>query len=272
VPAPYSYRCPFGRSHDPEQCDIEVAEFLERHLRFATSNDVAAFIIEPITGNGGHTFPFSKEYFKIVRETCNRHDILLIVDEVQTAIGRTGEFWASDYFGIEPDIVTSAKGLGGGLPCGVTMIRSDLVPDSLLDAQWHIFTMGGGPVECAAAKATIDVVIDEKLADKARRQGQRATSRLVEMQERHPLIGEVRGPGLFIGVELVKDRDIKERATQETLQVLQKCTERGVMFGLSGKAGYGNVVKIKPPLVISDQLMDESLDVLDKSLTEVENQ
>lgn len=272
IPNAYSYRCPFGKSHDPDTCDIEAAQFLEDHIKYGTANDVAAFIIEPIQGNGGHTYPFNREYFKVIREICDKHDILLIIDEVQTGMGRTGKIWASDYFGIEPDILTSAKALGGGMPISATMIRSDLVPPSLLDEQWHIFTMGGGPVECAAANAAIEIMQEERLPEKAARQGERVTRRLREFMSDHPLIGEVRGPGLFVGVELVKSRRTKEPAFDETVKVFSKCLENGVLFGISAKAGFGNVIKIKPPLSIPDELMDKSLDVLDRALTEVEKE
>lgn len=272
IPNAYSYRCPFGKNHDPDICDVEVAQYLENHIRYGTANDVAAFMIEPIQGNGGHTYPFNREYFKIIREICDRYDILLIVDEVQTGMGRTGKIWGSDYFGIEPDIVTSAKALGGGMPVAATMIRSDLVPESMLDAQWHIFTMGGGPVECAGANASIDIMREEKLPEKAARQGHRVTKRLNEMYTRHPMIGEVRGPGLFVGVELVKDRRTKTPAYEESVKVFSKSLDKGVLFGISAKAGLGNVIKIKPPLSIPDELMDRSLETLDKVLSEVEHE
>jgi 4-aminobutyrate aminotransferase-like enzyme len=272
IPNAYSYRCPFGKKHDPETCDIEAAQFLEEHIKYGTANDVAAFIIEPIQGNGGHTYPMNPEYFKIIREICNRYDILLVIDEVQTGMGRTGKIWASDYFGIEPDIMTSAKALGGGMPISATMIRSDLVPESLLESQWHIFTMGGGPVECAAANAAIDIMLEEKLPEQAARQGERVTKTLNDGFSRHPMVGEVRGPGLFVGVELVKNRRTKEPATDEAVKVFSKCLEKGVLFGLSAKAGYGNVIKIKPPLSIPDELMDKSLEILDGVLTEVERE
>lgn len=272
IPNAYSYRCPFGKNHDPETCDIEAAQYLEHHIKYGTANDVAAFIVEPIQGNGGHTYPFNHEYFKIIREICDKYGILLIVDEVQTGLGRTGKIWASDYFGIEPDIVTSAKALGGGMPVAATMIRSDFVSESMLDAQWHIFTMGGGPVECAAANASIDIVQEEKLPEQAARQGERVTNRLKEMYATHPMIGEVRGPGLFIGVELVKDKQTKAPAYEEAVKVFSKSLDNGVLFGVSAKAGLGNVIKIKPPMSISDELMDRSLDTFDKVLFEVERE
>lgn len=268
IPNAYCYRCFHGKTY-PE-CDFECARGLENLLKYEPKDSVGAFILEPSQGNGGHTTPPSPEYFKIIRETCDKYDVLFIADEVQTGMGRTGKIWGCDYFGVTPDIFTAAKAIGGGLPVSSTSIRSDLVPEDIMTGQWHIFTMGGGPVLCAAASAAIDVMLEEKLPDKAARQGERMTKRLKEMQKEHPLIGEVRGPGLFIGVELVKDRETKEPAADEALQVFNKSLDRGVLFGVSVVAGVGNVIKIKPPLSITDEHADKALDVLDAALTEVE--
>jgi 4-aminobutyrate aminotransferase-like enzyme len=254
-----------------EGCDVEVAKELETAIKWETGpNDTAAFIIEPIKGNGGHQQPFDPEYWKIVRETCDKYGVMLIDDEIQTGMGRTGEIWAADYFKFSPDIMTSAKALGGGMPVSATLIRSDLVEEKYQSDPWHIFTMGGSPVCMAAGIAAVDIMLEEKLPQQAKRQGERMTKRLKEIEAKHKLVGEVRGPGLFIGVELVKDKKTKDPAFDEAVQVFSKCLEKGVFFGLSAKAGYGNVIKIKPPLSITDAQADKAVDVLDEVLTEVE--
>ena len=268
IPNAYCYRCVYGKEFPG--CDFECARALEQQVKYGASKDgVAAFIMEPVQGNGGHQCPPDAEYFKIVRETCDKYGILMILDEIQTGMGRLGTTWGADYYGVTPDILTTAKAIGGGMPVSATVIRKDLVPEGLADKQWHIFTFGGGPVLCAAANATIEVMQEEKLAEKAERQGARMTKRLKEMMDDHKIIGEVRGPGLFIGVELVKDRKTKEPAIAEAGDLFGKCLDRGVFVGISNIGGVGNIVKIKPPLNISDEHADKILDVLDEVFKEI---
>ncbi|MEM3703913.1 MAG: aspartate aminotransferase family protein, partial [Candidatus Bathyarchaeia archaeon] len=164
IPNAYCYRCFYGKTY-PE-CDFECARALESHIRLGSNGgNVAAFILEPIQGNGGHMLPPSKEYFKIIRETCDLYDVLFIVDEVQTGMGRTGKIWACDYFDAKPDILVAGKGLGNGMPISATVIKAEMIPEDLSGAVakqpafWHIFTMGGNPISCVAASAVIDVVL-----------------------------------------------------------------------------------------------------------------
>jgi 4-aminobutyrate aminotransferase-like enzyme len=268
MPNAYCYRCYFGQKYPG--CDLECARYLEHHIKHATSNDVAAFILEPCQGNGGHQLPPTPEYFKIIREICDKYGVLYITDEVQTGMGRTGKIWGADYFNAKPDIMTTGKALGGGLPVSGTSIRSDLVPEDLKTAQWHIFTMGGGPILAAAGAAAIDVLLEEKLWEKAASTGQYMTKRLKEIEGKHRLIGEVRGPGLFIGIELVKDKKTKAPATDEAVQVFSNCLGNGVLFGLNAKAGVGNIIKMKPPLAITKQEADKALDIFENALKTVE--
>ncbi|MFW9788721.1 MAG: aspartate aminotransferase family protein [Candidatus Thorarchaeota archaeon] len=268
IPNAYCYRCVYGKEYPG--CDFECARALEQQVKYgATEDGVAAFILEPIQGNGGHQCPPDPEYFKIIRETCDKYGIFFIADEIQTGMGRTGKIWACDYYGVTPDIFTTAKAIGGGMPVSATVINKDHVPKDMPDSQWHIFTFGGGPVLCAAANATIDVMQEEKLADKAAAQGKRMTKRLLEMQEDHKIIGDVRGPGLFIGVELVKDRKTKAPAIDEAGEAFVKALEKGVFFGVSNIGGVGNIIKLKPPLSITDEQADKVLDVLDEVLKEI---
>ena len=269
IPSPYCYRCYFGKSFPG--CNFECARSLENHLRFGAAMDnVAAFIIEPIQGNGGHVLPPSNEYWKIIREICDRYGVLLIVDEVQTGIGRTGTFWASDQFEIQPDILVSAKALGGGVPISATMISSDLVTEEFSKGEWAIFSLGGGPLLCAAANTVIDIVLEEKLVERVAKLGKRMTERLKEMEKKHRLIGEIRSKGIFIGIELVKDRKSKEPAVEESERAVSLALEKGLILNLNYSKGFGNVIKMKPPLNIDDELIDKGLDILDDTLTEVE--
>lgn len=269
IPNAYCYRCYYGKKH--HECDFECARALESCVLHACSKDnVAVFIQEFIQGNGGHQLPWSPEYFKIIREICDKHNIIYVDDEVQTGMGRTGKIWAADYFNVTPDIMSSAKALGGGMPVAATTIRSDLIPADIAEGAWHIFTMGGSPVATAGGVAAIDVMLEEKLPEKAKRQGERITARLKEMESMHPLIGEVRGPGLMIGVELVKSKKTKEPATEEAVKVWTKCLERGLFFGLNAKVPYGNIVKFKPPLVLTDEQADKALNIFEDTLKEVE--
>jgi len=268
IPNAYCYRCYFGKTYP--NCNFECAWSLEHCIKYAAGeNNVAAFIIEPIQGNGGHMFPPSKRYWEIVREICDKYDVLLIVDEIQTGIGRTGKFWACEHFGIDPDILLAGKALGGGMPISATMIRSDLVTDEFKKGEWCIFSMGGSPLPCAAACATIDIILEEKLLERATNLGKRIMERLEEMKQKHPLIGDVRGVGVFIGIELVKDRTTKEPAVSEAEQVEAKAREKGLLLALSHRVGYGNVVKMKPSLTITDEEVDRGLDILDQVLSEV---
>ena len=271
IPNSYCYRCYFGKTYP--NCNFECARMLEHQIKHGAAKDqVVAFIIEPITGNGGHQLPPSNEYWKIIREICDKYNILLIVDEIQTGFGRTGTFWASEQFGIEPDILVSGKALGGGVPLSATMIRSDLVTDYYKKHEWQCITMGGGPLLTGMAKTTIDIIEEENLVENAKKMGNLMMKRLKQMQQKHPLIGEVRGKGVFLGVELVKDRETKEAAIVEAEQVVAKALEKGLFIALNYMAGYGNVVKFKPPIVINEQQVNQALDILEEALSEVEQQ
>ena len=270
IPSAYCYRCYFGKTYPG--CNFECARSLEHHLRHGAGIDnVAAFIIEPMQGNGGHVHPPSNEYWKIIREICDKYDVLLIVDEIQTGVGRSGTFWTSDQFEIEPDILTSAKALGGGMPISATMICSDLITDEFSKGEWAIFSLGGGPMLCAAANTTLDIILEEKLVDRAVKLGKQMMGRLKEMEEKHPLIGEIRGKGVFLGVELVKDRKTKEPAVEEAVMTAEKALKKGLIINLNYRAGYGNVLKMKPPLTMEEDLIDKGMDILDETLGEVES-
>ncbi|MGH2558037.1 MAG: aspartate aminotransferase family protein [Thermomicrobiales bacterium] len=263
TPAPYVYRNPFG-TDDPEEVAARCAEMVEWAITFQTSGDVAAFIAEPVMGEGGILVP-PASYFRRVKEILGRHGILFIADEVQSGFGRTGELFAVEHFGVEPDIMVMAKGIADGFPLSATIARPEIA-DALRPGE-HLSTFGGNPVCCAAALANIDVILDDDLAGEATRKGERTMSTLRQLADRHELIGEVRGLGLMIGVELVTDRATKEPATKHAAEIRRLCRQAGVLIGVGGQAG--NVVRVQPPLMIPDADLDRAVDVLDSALTAV---
>jgi 4-aminobutyrate aminotransferase-like enzyme len=265
VPHPYPYRARLGLS--PEQEALLCLELLEDVITKGVDGQVAALMMEPIQGNGGH-IEFPAEYYHGVRELCHRYDILLIWDEVQTGFGRMGTMFAADYYGIEPDMIAFGKGVGGGFPLAGLLADEALEGFGPADDQ---LTFGQFPPALAAGLATITAIEEDGLCDRARRHGEHATQRLLEMQTRRSLIGDVRCPGLMVAIELVSDRETKQPATRAAKEVFRFAAERGVLFGESRYAGLGNVIKIKPPLDIGEDQLDHALDVLDDVLGVVES-
>ena len=264
VPQPYPYRAPAGMTDD--DIAVHYADLLRDAIRRGVSGRPSALIMEPIQGNGGHV-EFPRLYYKLVREICDEEGLLLIFDEIQTGLGRLGSWWASDLYDVVPDILIFGKSVAGGYPLAGVLVREDLIGFETGD---DALTFGQFPVSLAAGVATLDVIEDEHLVDASRDMGVYLTARLLELQERHPLMGDVRCPGLFTAVELVKDRTTKEPAPKEAERVYDLGLKRGVMFGTSRYAGLGNVVKIKPPFTISRDDMDRVVDVFDDVLTEIE--
>jgi alanine-glyoxylate transaminase/(R)-3-amino-2-methylpropionate-pyruvate transaminase len=262
--SPDPYRSPF--SGTPEEIATKSAQDIRELIRFSTPGQVAAFIAEPIQGVGGATAGSSnylREAYGIVRE----HGGLCIADEVQTGFGRTGEhYWGFENFGVVPDIVTMAKGIGNGAPLAAVTTRREIA--ETLAQRIHFNTYGGNPVSMAAGSAVLDVIDEDGLQENSRVVGGKLIAGLRELQERHPLIGDVRGMGLMIGVELVRDPHTKEPAREETLQVLEAAREMGVLLGKGGLEG--NVLRIKPPMCITAEDADFALDVLDRALVRVE--
>lgn len=270
IPNAYCYRCYFGK--EPKSCGLECAEALRHAIRYGSAGSVAAFIQEPVPGNGGHQVPVpGKAYFKRIREICDENNVLYILDEVQTGVGRSGKWWAAEYFDVEPDIFTTSKAIGGGMPIAATVVRDGILPEKLIDDQWQIFTFGGSPIACAAGAATIDVVNEEGLLEKAARQGDRLATRLNEMMPKYKSIGDVRPMGMFIGVEIVKDKATKEPWPEGAANVcFGLALGKGAFFGISGARGNGNVIKLKPPLILTDEEADKALDILEESIAENE--
>ncbi|MEZ0290874.1 MAG: aspartate aminotransferase family protein [Sulfolobales archaeon] len=266
VPAPYCYRAPF-RYSDEEECGLIYVEIARDIVREASTSEISSFIVEPILGEPG-IIPLPKNYLKIFKEEIlDKYNALLIVDEVQTGFGRTGRIFGVEYYDIEPDIVTTAKALGGGLPISACTTRDEIA--SVFEPGDHFSTFGGNPVSAAAAIKTIDIILREELQKKALEKGEYVLKRLRELEERHRLIGDIRGKGLMIGVELVRDEK-KTPASQEAKRVKSLMRERGVLVGVGGI--YGNVIRIQPPLVISYEQLDHVIRALDESLNIVETQ
>ncbi len=259
---PYCYRCPLGL-HYPD-CGVACANDVRNLIETASSGAPAAFIAEPIQGVGGFITP-PPEYFKIVFRAVKEYGGLFISDEVQTGFGRTGKKW----FGIEqwevvPDILTCAKGIANGAPMGATVTRPEIAGKF---QGLTISTFGGNPVSAVAARATIDVIEEEHLLENCDTVGAYFREKLDELQQKYPLIGEVRGKGLMLGLELVRDRKTKEPAPQETNQLLERARENGLLIGKGGL--YGNCIRLAPPLNISKADVDEASRLLDKSLGQV---
>jgi len=260
--SPYCYRCPLHLTYP--DCEVACANDVENLIQTGTSGSIAAFIAEPIQGAGGFITP-PKEYFKIVFKIVKKYGGLFISDEVQTGWGRTGKKW----FGIEqwevtPDILTGAKGLANGAPIGLTVTTPEIA-DSYQGL--GISTFGGNPVTCVAARATIELIEEEKLLENAHTVGARLREKLEELKSKYPLIGDVRGMGLMQALELVKDRATKEPAPEATLQVMERARDNGLLIGKGGL--FGNVIRLAPMLNISKSDVDEGVRLLDKAFSEV---
>jgi 4-aminobutyrate aminotransferase len=260
---PYAdcYRCPLGLKSD--NCAAECLNYLEEQVlvQLVTPEEVAAIVVEPIQGEGGYLVP-PKVFHDRLRALTQKHGILLIADEVQSGMGRTGKMFASEHFGLEPDIMSIAKGIASGLPLGVTAARAsvmDWTPGA------HASTFGGNPVSCAAALATIKLLKDTLIANAAE-VGDHLIAGLRELQARHPLIGDVRGKGLMVGIEFVRDRQTKERATTERDRIVDAMFARGVLVLGAGR----NTIRLSPPLVLTKAQADACLQALDAAIGDVE--
>ena len=260
----YCYRCPFGLEYP--SCEVKCAQDVEELIKTTTSGAVAAFIAEPIQGVGGYIVP-PKEYFKIVTDIVKKFGGIFISDEVQTAWGRTGSKWFGiEHWDVVPDIITSAKGLGNGLPIGVTIARSE-VADALKGVT--LSTFGGNPVVTTAAKAVIDYIEEQKILDNTEVVGNYLHGKLIDLKDKHPLIGDVRGMGLLQSLELVLDRRTKAPATAAAAAVIDAAREYRVMVGRGGL--YGSCVRMSPPMNIGKADVDECILRLDAAFTKVES-
>ncbi|HID03454.1 MAG TPA: aspartate aminotransferase family protein [Desulfobacterales bacterium] len=262
VPAPYCYRCPFKMTY-PE-CDVYCATYLEDVIKFETSKDIGAFLAEPVLGEGGIIVP-PKEYFEKAVKIIRDYDGLFIADEVQTGFARTGKIFAVEKYNVEPDIIAMAKGLTSGLPLGAIGAKAEIA--DAFEPGNHSSTWGPNAVSCAAATAVIDVILEENICEKVEKLGRYFMDGLKELAKKHALIGEVRGLGLMIGVELVRDREKKTPAIEEALKIREKMRKKGFLIGAGG--AYGCTLRIEPPLLITKEQIDKALEAFNSVFKEL---
>lgn len=270
VPYAYCYRCAFGREYP--SCGMQCVKFIEELFEAnqyglrsprgdSGSTNVAGILVEPMQAHSGYIVP-PPEFLQGLRRIADKYGLLLITDEIQSGFGRTGKMWGSDHSKVAPDIMAIGKSLAGGIPLSVVVAKSEI---------WDVMgpasvctTFGGTPLACAAALAVLQVYEEEKLVEKAARTGEYFQKGLRELQSRHPLIGNVDGRGLFIGVELVRDRKTKEPASEENGIVSHECFKRGLLYEKGGY--YGNMVKTICPLSISEQEIDKAIEIFDQAI------
>lgn len=261
APVPYSYRSNWP--NDAEECGRQCAKALEDVIRFSTAGDVAAFVSEPVWGEGGIVVP-PPNYFREVKKVLDKHGILFICDEVQTGFGRTGQMFAIEYFGVVPDILCTAKGIADGFPLSAFTTRPEIA--AAYKPGDHLSTFGGNPVSCAAALANIDFMQRNNIPQLAAATGEYAMGRLRELKDSNPLIGDIRGLGLMIGVELVKDGNLTP-AVAETEAVRDSLFRQGILVGVGGV--NGNVIRFQPPLIITKKQIDQAVAAFAEALSEI---
>jgi len=264
VPYGYCYRCPYKLTF-PE-CRYWCVDFIDEYVlqKYIPPEDVAAIVIEPIQGEGGYVVP-PPEYHQRIKKLADKYGFLLIDDEVQSGMGRTGKWFAIEHWGVEPDIVCTSKALASGLPLGAIIAKAkvmDWVPGS------HASTFGGNPLSCVAAGAVIDVIKEEKLLENATKQGAYIMKRLTELKEKSEIVGDVRGKGLMIGMEIVEDKESKKPAPQKVSEIMMRSWKRGINVITCG----ASTIRIAPPLVITRELVDSSLDIIEDVTKEVEKE
>jgi 4-aminobutyrate aminotransferase len=260
MPYAYCYRCAYGM--EPSSCGMHCARVLE-DVYFTTllpPEEVAALFIEPVQGEGGYIVP-PREFIQEIAAICRRHGILLVDDEIQAGMGRTGRMWAIEHYDVIPDIMCTAKALGSGVPIAATIFSRRL--DMSTGA--HSTTYGGNLLACAASLATLDIIEEGRLAERASRLGNYLHRRLLELQERHDMIGDVRGLGLMQAIELVKDRQSKAHAVAERDRAIELAFKRGAILLPAGRS----TIRFVPPLIVEEDFLDEGVDILDGVLGDV---
>ncbi|MFH1090739.1 MAG: aspartate aminotransferase family protein [Pseudomonadota bacterium] len=256
APAPYCYRCPF-KLGDPDTCGLACAHYLEDVIKYHTSENVAFFIAEPLLGEGGIISP-PAGYFETIKEITDHYGILFIADEVQSGFGRTGKMFAIEHYNVEPDIMVMAKGIANGFPLSCFIAR-DEIADAFKPGD-HLSTFGGNPISCAASLANIEFMEENDLPAAAAEKGERLKAALKALEPSGVAVGEVRGQGLMIGVELVKDHETRAPASAQAGRIRAAMRDQGVLIGVGGV--FGNVLRIQPPLTISDEELEKVVDRL----------
>ena len=259
----YCYRCPYNLEYP--SCELKCAHDIKNVIQYQTSGEIACFIGEPIQGVGGAVVP-PKEFFEIVYKIVRDHGGLCIADEVQGGFGRTGEhFWAHQNFGVKPDMITMAKGIGNGAPLGAMTTTDEI--SQMMKHRIHFNTYGGNPISMTQGLATLEVIQEEGIQQNALEVGNYLKDQLLALQEKHPMIGEVRGMGLMLGVEFVLDRKTKQPATAQTAAIMEAMKERQVLIGKGGL--MGNTLRIKPPMCITKDDAYYLVSMLDEAISEV---
>jgi adenosylmethionine-8-amino-7-oxononanoate aminotransferase len=273
IPPAYCYRCPFGKNR--ETCSLECAWALEAEIKANGPQYISAFIAEPVVGATLGTCPAPEGYFQVIREICDEFSVLFIADEVMTGLGRTGKNWGIQHWGVEPDLIATAKGLSGGyMPLGACIV-SDRVADVFNEPFAHGHTYGSHPVACAVGAAVLDYVVKHNLIQRSADLGEYLHERLRELYG-HPTVGDVRGMGLFAGVEFVKEKDSKRPFPAEvgfSNRVLERCIGNGLLVypGTASVDGFlGDHIQVAPPLVVTRKEIDKIISILDRSIGEAE--
>ena len=263
MPYAYCYRCAFGLEYP--SCEVECAYFLEEFFQtHISAEQVAGLIVEPILGEGGFVVP-PKEYFGILKKICQDNGIVFIADEIQTGFGRTAKLFALEHYEVAPDIVIMAKSIAGGLPLGAVTGKAEVMDQPQVGGLGGTFS--GNPVACRAALAVLDQFQNKALLSRAEEIGKKVFERFKEFQERHTVIGDVRGLGCMVGMELVVDRVTKVPATALTKRLIDLCREKGLLMISAGR--HSNIIRSLMPLVITDSQLEEGLSTIGKALLEV---
>jgi len=264
VPYPYCYRCPFKLSL-PE-CNYWCIDFIDEMVlqKYVPPEEVAGILFESIQGEGGYVVP-PPEYFPRLKKLADKYGLLLIDDEIQSGVGRTGKWWAIEHWKVEPDIICIAKSIASGLPLGATVAKAKIMD---WEGGSHASTFGGNPLSCVAASAVIDVIEDEKLMDNATKLGNYIMKRLQEFKERCEILGDFRGKGLMIGAEIVEDKKTKKLAKEKASEIMNRCWKRGVAVITCG----ASTIRIAPPLNIAKELVDTSMEIIEDTMKEVEKE
>jgi 4-aminobutyrate aminotransferase len=255
VPYAYCYRCPFKL--DFPECHYWCVDFIDEYVlqKYVPPEDTAAILVEPIQGEGGYVVP-PPEFHQRLKKLADKYDLLLIDDEVQAGMGRTGKWFAIEHWSVEPDIVCTSKALASGMPLGATIAKAkvmDWIPGS------HASTFGGNPVSCAAANAVIDVIKEEKLLDNATKQGAHIMKRVEELKDQCEIVGDVRGKGLMIGMEIVEDKESKKPEGKKASEIMMRSWRRGINVITCG----ASTIRFAPSLIITRELVDAALDVIE---------
>jgi len=264
APYPYCYRCPFHLSYP--DCNYHCVDFIDEQIlqKYVPPEEVAGFVFEPIQGEGGYVVP-PPDYFQRIQKLADKYGLLLIADEVQSGIGRTGKWFAIEHWKTEPDIICVAKALASGLPLSATVSRARLMD---WEAGSHASTFGGNPLACVAAMKVLEIIKKEKLLENAEKQGNYIMKWLRDTKEEHEIVGDVRGKGLMIGIEFVEDKESKKVGPDQAREVMLRCWRRGIAIVTCGVS----TLRLVPPLTITQDLVDSSLEIIGDVIKEVDEE